>query len=169
MHDRSKVQATSLPGTQGIKGRTAMKVDVTTDIVIDLSVAAVAEFSADPTNAPAWYANIRSIEWRTAPTVAVGSVVAFVARFLGRTLRYDYEIVEYTPGERLVMSTAQGPFPMQTTYLWKSVEPDRTRMTLRNTGEPDGFSRLVAPLMVPAMQRANRRDLARLKALLEAR
>lgn len=146
-----------------------MKVDVTTNIVIDRPVAAVAEFSADPTNAPAWYANIRSIEWKTAPTVTVGAVVAFVARFLGRTLRYDYEIVEFTPGERLVMSTAQGPFPMQTTYVWEPVEPDRTRMTLRNTGEPNGFSRLVAPLMVPAMRRANWKDLVRLKALLEAR
>ncbi len=146
-----------------------MRVDVTTDIVIDRRVAAVAEFSADPTNAPAWYVNIGRVEWKTAPTVAVGSVVAFVARFVGRTLRYDYEIVEFTPGERLVMSTAQGPFPMQATYVWEPVEPDRTRMTLRNTGDPDGFSRLVAPLMVPAMRRANRKDLVRLKALLEAR
>ncbi len=40
-------------------------------------------------------------------------------------------------------------------------------MTLRNRGEPAGFSRMVAPLMAAAMRRANRRDLARLKALLE--
>jgi hypothetical protein len=40
-------------------------------------------------------------------------------------------------------------------------------MTLRNRGEPAGFGRMAAPLMERAMRRANRRDLAQLKAVLE--
>jgi hypothetical protein len=40
-------------------------------------------------------------------------------------------------------------------------------MTLRNRGEPAGFSRLAGPLMAGAMRRANRKDLQRLKAILE--
>jgi hypothetical protein len=35
--------------------------------------------------------------------------------FLGGRLTYTYEITDFTPGERLVMRTAQGPFPMETT------------------------------------------------------
>jgi hypothetical protein len=42
-------------------------------------------------------------------------------------------------------------------------------MTLRNRGEPSGFSRVSGTLMAPAMRRANRKDLRRLKSLLEGR
>ena len=145
-------------------------VDVSSEIVIARPVAAVAAYAADPSNAPDWYDNLRSVEWRTSPPVLrVGSVVGFVARFLGRTLAYDYEIVELEPERRLVMRTAQGPFPMETTYEWSPAAGGAgTRMTLRNRGEPSGFSKVVAPLMAPAMRRANAKDLAKLKAILEA-
>jgi hypothetical protein len=145
-----------------------MSVDVVTDIVIDRSVERVSAYATDPTNAPIWYDNIESIEWRTEPPATVGSEVTFVARFLGRRLEYTYEFVEVVPGERLVMRTAQGPFPMETTYTWSAAGDGSTRMSLRNRGEPSGFSSLMAPLMASAMRRANRKDLAKLKSILEA-
>lgn len=146
-----------------------MTVDVVTEIVIDRPVPAVSAYAIDPTNAPEWYANIESVEWQTPPPARVGTAVTFVARFLGRRLEYTYEFVELVPGERLVMRTQQGPFPMESTYTWSpAVEEGSTRMTLRNRGEPAGFSTLVAPLMAPAMRRANRKDLAKLKSILEA-
>jgi uncharacterized membrane protein len=143
-------------------------VDVTSDIVIDRSIEAVSRYAADPTNAPEWYVNIRSVEWKTSPPIAVGSKIAFVASFLGRRLAYTYEIVELVAGERLVMRTAQGPFPMETIYEWTPLGPSQTRMWLRNRGEPSGFSKLVAPMMEAAMRRANGKDLERLKQLLES-
>jgi hypothetical protein len=144
-----------------------VSVDVLTGIDIDRPVAEVADFAADPTNAPEWYANIDSVEWKTGPPLEVGSSVAFTARFLGRRLAYTYDFVELVPGERLVMRTAEGPFPMETTYTWAPTSAGGTHMTLRNRGEPAGFSRLIAPFMAPAVRRANRKDLANLKALLE--
>ena len=139
-----------------------------TEIVIDRPIEVVSNYAADPTNAPEWYANIDSVEWKTAPPPTQGSRVAFVARFLGRRLEYTYELVDLVPGARLVMRTAQGPFPMETTYTWTPTSPSSTRMTLRNRGEPAGFSKLATPFMVPAMRRAIRNDLKALKALLEA-
>jgi uncharacterized protein YndB with AHSA1/START domain len=144
-----------------------MAVDVLTETVIDRPRAEVAAYVADPSHAPDWYVNIKSVEWKTPPPLHVGSRLAFVAHFLGRRLAYTYEILELVPGERLVMRTAEGPFPMETTYTWQSQGEGRTRMTLRNRGQPSGFSKLVAPLMAAAMRKANQKDLAALKALLE--
>ena len=144
-----------------------MNVDVVTEAVIAAPVADVSAYAADPASAPAWYANIESVEWVTNPPVEVGTRVAFVARFLGRRLAYTYEIVDLVPGERLVMRTAEGPFPMETTYTWSAIDADSTRMTLRNRGEPTGFSKLMAPMMRPAMRRANRNDLVALRRILE--
>ena len=90
------------------------------------------------------------------------------ARFLGRRLAYTYEVRELAPGERFVMSTAQGPFPMETTYTWEDTPSGGTRMTLRNRGEPSGFANVAAPIIARAMRRANRKDLARLRSILES-
>ncbi len=143
-------------------------VDVRTEMVIDRPLDVVAGYAGDPTHAPEWYVNIQSVEWQTSPPVAVGSRLDFVARFLGRRLAYTYEVVELEPQSRLVMRTADGPFPMETTYTWSAAGDDRTLMTLRNRGEPSGFSTVAAPIMATAMRRANIKDLARLKRLLES-
>jgi hypothetical protein len=126
-----------------------MPIDVVTEIEIARPRAEVAAYAANPDNATEWYANIKQAE-RKSPTEA-----AFEARFLGRTLRYTYEIVEDVPAERYVMRNAT----METTYEWRDA-PGGTRMTLRNRG--------TAPrLTAPFVRRANRKDLARLKEILE--
>ena len=144
-----------------------MGVDVVSELTIAASIDAVATYAADPSNVPMWYKNIASVEWLSPKPAQLGSKIAFVASFMGRTLRYTYEIVEFVPNERLVMHTSEGPFPMETTYRW-TAQGNATLMTLRNRGEPKGFSRLVAPLMATAMRRENRKDLRRLAAVVTA-
>lgn len=145
-----------------------MAVDVLTEIVIDRPADRVAAYAGDPANAPKWYANIDAVAWKTPPPIALGSRLAFSARFLGRILQYTYEIVELVPGRRLVMRTAEGPFPMETTYTWEPIGDQQSRMTLRNRGNPAGFSKIAAPFMAAAMRRANDKDLRNLKRLLES-
>lgn len=144
-------------------------VDVRCEIAIARPRAEVAAYACDPDNATAWYENIEEVEWRSPKPLAIGSEIAFVAKFLGRHLTYTYEVRELVPSERFEMSTAEGPFPMETTYTWEDAADGRTRMTLHNRGEPTGFSRLFAPMMASAMRRANRKDLRRLKRILEGR
>jgi uncharacterized membrane protein len=144
-----------------------MAVDVSTQITIDRPRDVVAAYAGDPLNAPSWYVNIDSVHWQTPPPLAVGSRLAFTARFLGRHLSYTYQVVDHIPGTRLVMRTSQGPFPMETTYTWKPAGDGSTTMTLQNRGEPSGFAAVTAPMMSAAIRRANRRDLARLKSILE--
>ncbi len=144
-----------------------MNVDVTTEVEIARPRVEVASYATDPDNVPAWYVNIQSVEWKTPRPVAVGARIAFVAQFLGRRLAYTYEVVALEPGRRLVMRTAEGPFPMETTYVFDSTPSGHTHMTLRNRGTPTGFSAWVAPFMAMAMRRANRKDLAQLKRILE--
>ena len=143
-------------------------VNVQTEILIRRPRAEVAEYASDPDNAPQWYENIHRSQRLTPGPVAVGSRVAFIARFLGKELNYTYEFVEYVPGEKLVMRTAQGPFPMQTTYTWAD-DDDGTRMSLGNSGSPSGFSRLAGLFMAPMIRRETRKDLQKLKSILEGR
>ncbi len=144
-----------------------MDVDIEVQAVLPFPRETVAAYAGDPSHAPDWYANIASVRWQTPPPVAVGSRMDFEARFLGRRLSYTYEVVELVPGERLVMLTSDGPFPMETTYTWTTV-PDGTVMRLRNRGTPTGFSKVAAPVMRRAMTGAMSKDLARLADRLSA-
>jgi uncharacterized protein YndB with AHSA1/START domain len=146
-----------------------MMVDVVTETTIDRPLEEVAAYVAEPSNAPEWYVNITSADWKTPPPLQRGSRIAFVARFMGRRLEYTYDVLEFVANERLVMRTAEGPFPMETTYTWQAVAEGETRMTLRNRGEPSGFSKFAAPVLAVAMRRANEKDLRNLRAILEGR
>ncbi len=144
-------------------------VNVLTEIEISCERSKVAEYAANPDNAPEWYDNISSAEWKSPKPLTVGSEVAFIAHFLGKTLAYTYQFTEFIPGQRLVMKTKEGPFPMETTYTWESISENVTRMTLRNEGNPRGFSKPFTPLMAMMMRKANEEDLKKLKKILEVK
>ncbi|OIK15754.1 ATPase [Bacillus sp. MUM 116] len=143
-------------------------VDVLTEITIRSPIKNVAEYAANPDHAPEWYANIKSVKWQTPTPLTIGSKIAYKAQFLGRELAYVYEVVDYIAEQKLIMKTADGPFPMETTYTWESNENNGTRMTLRNRGNPTGFSKWFTPFMGLMMKKANNKDLKKIKEILES-
>ena len=144
--------------------------DVTVDTVFAAPRDVVVRIAGDPDQATRWYSNIRSVRWQTDPEVVEGARIDFVAGFLGRELSYTYTIVDLVPGERLVMRTDQGPFPMETTYTWWDEEPEagrpRTGMSVRNAGRPKAMTTLASGAVTLGMRRAMRRDLERLRLVL---
>jgi len=143
------------------------EVNVKTETIIDATIEKVFSFAADPDNAPKGYVNIKSVEWKSNKPLTLGSLIAFKAQFLGKQLAYVYEIKELVTNQKLVMKTADGPFPMETTYLFEKIAENKTKMTLINRGTPSGFSKLFSPFMSMAMRKANTKDLALLKQILE--
>jgi hypothetical protein len=142
-------------------------VDVQTEILINKTAETVAAYAMNPDNAPLWYVNIKSAKWLTPHPLSIGSKIAFEAVFLGKRLSYVYEIVELIPCKKLVMKTTDGPFPMETTYTFESVETAITKMTLLNRGNPSGFSKIFSPFMEMMMRKANTKDLKKIKQILE--
>ena len=144
-----------------------MPVDVLTDIVINRPRDEVAAYASDLDNATEWLANVKyAVEWKSLAPATVGSRIAFVTHFLGRRLAYTAEIRELVPGRRFVLGIVEGPFSAETTYTWEDTDGG-TRMTMCIRSEPSGFYRIAAPMMAAMARRGMRKDLERLKSILE--
>src|SRR5438045_532326 len=66
---RRRLDAVPPPTAEG----DALTVDIVTEATINRTVDEVAAYAADPSNAPDWYVNIKSVEWETPPPVEKGS------------------------------------------------------------------------------------------------
>lgn len=136
-----------------------MDQDVLSAIEIDRPRSEVADYVSNPENATAWYENIKKVEWKSPKPLSAGSEIAFEADFMDKSLEYTYQVTEYVPGESLVMSSTSGPFPMETSYRFSDTPAGGTKVELRNAAhDPD---------MASTIQIETRKDLARLKSILE--
>ncbi|MGH9006549.1 MAG: SRPBCC family protein [Acidimicrobiales bacterium] len=108
-----------------------------------------------------------AVEWKTPPPLTVGTRLAFVAKFLVRRLACPYQVKEHDPGGRFVMSSAEGPLPIETTYEFSDGPGGATTLRLTNRGSPRAFSWSIGPFVSGPVRRATTRDLARLNEVLE--
>jgi hypothetical protein len=134
-------------------------VDVTAEVEVRRDRDAVAAYMTDPANDPVWIGGVREARLLGSPPLGEGSRVARVARFMGRKVEYVTEVARLEPGRELDMRSVEGPFPMRITYTFE----DRDGATLVRNRVRGGGIRIVAPLV----RRNIRRDLERLRDLLE--
>ena len=132
-----------------------MSIDVTAEVEIDADPQTVWDFMTDPEREPEWIGGLKSAQLQGEPPLAVGSRVQRVASFLGRKIEYLNEVTIFDPPHTLEMHSVIAPFPMQITYTLQG-----KAVTNRVQG---GASRLMAPMV----RRNIRRDLERLKKLIE--
>ena len=144
-----------------------MSVEAKTEITINRPLKVVAGYAADLENVPNWYHGVTGASWQTPPPVKRGSQVALVNRLMGKRFPYVLEIVEYDVPRRVVMRSVEGT-KMITTYSWAADGPKATRMTLHRRGECSPFNVMATLVWRLGMRKRLTRDLAQLKAVLEA-
>jgi carbon monoxide dehydrogenase subunit G len=145
-----------------------MSVDITTAVHIRRPLAQVAAYMTDPSHDPEWIGGVREARVVGDGTVAPGTRVARVARFLGRRIEYVNEIVTLDPQRCLDMRSVEAPFPMRVTYSFDQ-EDGGTAVRNRVRGDAGGFFALFGPVLAPLVRRSVQRDLERLRDLLEKR
>jgi uncharacterized protein YndB with AHSA1/START domain len=135
-----------------------VSVDVTAEVRIARDVRTVWDYMTDPENEPEWIGGLKEARLVDDGPLKVGSRVERVAGFLGRRIEYVNEVTELEPPRRLDMRSVKAPFPMRITY---TLEGDG-ETTVRNHVRGGGVR-----LLSPFVKRNIRRDLERLREILE--
>ena len=144
-----------------------MSVDVTVEQPIARPREEVAAFAMDPANDRRWIGALSEVRTLTEGSVGPGTRVERVAGFLGRRIDYVNEITELEPGRRLAMRSVKAPFPLRVTYEFEDAPGGTTLARIRTGGEPGRYYALAGPLLGTMVRLGVRRDLRKLKALLE--
>jgi hypothetical protein len=142
------------------------------DLVAQRSIArpaaAVFDFVADAANNPSWQRGMKRCEWTTPGPIAVGSRYEQVASFMGRAIVSTFEVVEFTPGERIEIATVESTFPIRVERAVQSTGAQSCVVTAGISGGPK-VPRIAQGLVRWFAQRSVNSDYDRLVKLLEAR
>lgn len=141
-------------------------IDVTATVLIRRPLEAVSAYMTDPANDTAWIRALTAARQLTPPPPAKGMRVERAAKFMGRSMTYTTEVIEWSPAERVQMQTMDGPYPMAVTYSFAG-EDGGTRVSIRNHGGSGVMFKLAGPLIGRMVNGRVKGDLAQLKEILE--
>ena len=126
-------------------------------------------FVSDATNNPRWQRGMRSCAWTSLPPIGVGSTYRQEARFLGRPVVTEFEVVEHEPGRSITIRSTSGPFPITVRRSVTPIDASSSRVEAVINGDPGRFFRIAGPLLQRLAQRSVTADYRRLKTLLDVR
>ena len=137
-------------------------------VEINCPVHTVFAYLTDIDQGTQWQAELIEAQQTSTGPVGVGTTIREVRRFMGRQMESVFKITEHEPDRRLYFESTSGPLPMRGHY---NIEPldEGARVTVVVEAELTGVFRMTEPLVVHSAKRQLDTDLAKLKALLEAR
>ena len=100
--------------------------------------------------------------------MSVGSITEEDVGFLGRRMRYAWEIIQYEPPTAFALRSVSGPIPATIRVLLESLDGARTKLTLVAEVQLGGAYKLMEPIMRWVAQRQVGTQLRTLKNLLES-
>lgn len=137
-------------------------------VVVQRPIDEVFAYFTDPATLPEWQASALEAQLEGEGPMRAGSRAVETRKFLGRRMESTMEVLEYEPPRRFTIKASSGPVPFQVTSDL-SEEDGGTLVRSVVEGEPGGFFRLAEPLVVRAVERELRNNLATLKDVLESR
>ena len=127
----------------------------------------VFEYVSTPENDPTWVpASLRHHKISPGP-LRVGSITEEDVAFLGRRMRYVWEVCHYEPPSAFTVRTVSAPLPATIHLLLEPLD-NATELTLVVDAELRGVYKLMGPLMKWVVQRQFKTQLRTLKNLLES-
>jgi 2-polyprenyl-6-methoxyphenol hydroxylase-like FAD-dependent oxidoreductase/carbon monoxide dehydrogenase subunit G len=128
----------------------------------------VFSYATDLSRFPEWQGNVVSAQWDDSAPLGVGSRAAVIRRVGPRTLATTEEITELSPPRS---STVRGVGCSTTAIAKTTIEPldngNRSRVTITFEFEANGIGRLLLPLVIRQVRKQLRRNVEKLKAVLE--
>jgi uncharacterized membrane protein len=143
-----------------------LSIDVTAEVHVARPREEVAAYMTDPANDPEWIGGLREARLLGDGPLGEGSHVARVASFLGRRVDYVNEVTRLEPGRLLDMRSVKAPFPMWITYSFE--DRDGGTLVRNHVRGGGGLFSLGSPLFAPLVRRNVRKDLKRLREVLES-
>lgn len=124
-------------------------------------------FAGDYANDPVWRAGVAEMVYEGGPSAAVGVRTRETMRSLGSTTVTVAEIIEYSRS-RTAFRSLSGPVACEGSREFVAV-PGGTRFSYSLTLRPEGFFRIIGPILEWVLGRQVRGDVRRLKDFLERR
>jgi hypothetical protein len=149
-------------------GKEPQEMRVDRSATIDQPIDRVFEYIATPDNDPTWVpASLRHEMLSPAP-MRVGSITEEDVWFLGRRMRYAWEITQYEPPTVFALRSVSGPIPATIRVLLESLDGVRTKVILVGEVRLRGVYKPMELVMRLVAQRQFGTQLGTLKNLLES-
>jgi uncharacterized membrane protein len=135
---------------------------------IDQPVDRVFEYVTTPENDPTWVPASLSHEMLSPAPMRVGSITEEDVWFLGRRMRYAWEITYYEPPSTFALRSVSGPIPATIRVLLESLDGVRTKVILIGELQMRGTYKPMEVVMRQVARRQFGTQLRTLKNLLES-